>query len=261
MAATSRRSTPTWSCCRTTNVGYFLVLNSDGAERGLFGAAHLFRTAFFSQFIDRHFPAPALAELPTATTAREHARLVAGEYQMSRRGVGDFTELETLLNRAAMNLVITANEDGTIETPPLLDFEKGQVRKWREVGPFVWREVGGEGWLDVQVENGRVKALLPRDLYSFVLQPIGWTKSARINVVLMSGAFLVLMLTVLLWPLTRLLRPALWEEPSSGMEADPDCRADGSCVSAGVGDPLGKRHPIEGGRRAVDSARSAAGRS
>jgi CubicO group peptidase (beta-lactamase class C family) len=174
-------------------VGYFMVLNSDGAPRGLFGAGHLFRTALFNRFMDRFFPAPVAADLPTAPTAKEHARLVAGEYQMSRRGANDFTEAEMLLTRAAMHLVIKARADGTIETPPLLDFERGQARQWREVEPFHWREIGGDGWLDARVENGRVIALLPRDLYSFVLQPISWTRSARGNLALAILAFVILL--------------------------------------------------------------------
>ena len=178
-------------------VGYFLVLNSNGASRGLFGAGHLFRTALLNRFMDRFFPAPASADLPTAPTAREHARLVAGEYQMSRRGANDFTEVEMLLTRVAMHLVITAHDDGTIETPPLLDFEHGQARTWREVEPLHWREIGGDGWLDAKVENGRVIAILPRDLYSFVLQPISWTRSARGNFALAIAAFIILLIAAI----------------------------------------------------------------
>ena len=186
-------------------VGWFLVLNSNGASRGLFGAGHLLRTALFNRFMDRFFPGSAAAEMPTAPTAMEHARLVAGEYQMSRRGMGDFAELEMLLTRVAMNLVIKAHDDGTIETPAILDFERGQARRWREVGPFLWREANGDGWLDAKVENGRVVALLPRDLYSFVLQPISWTRSARSNVALLIAAFLVLTIAVVLWPVRAAL--------------------------------------------------------
>ena len=185
-------------------VGFFLALNSTGTPHGLFGAGLFFQTNLFRQFMDQFFPAPVLPDEPTATTAKEHSRLVAGEYEMSRRGTGDFVEVETLLVRAAVNLVITNNEDGTIETPPILDFARGEVRRWREVGPFVWREVGGDGWLDAKVENGRVIALLPRDIYSFVLQPVDWTRSAKGNVALLVGAAVVLALTVLLWPIRTL---------------------------------------------------------
>ncbi|HKP29024.1 MAG TPA: serine hydrolase domain-containing protein [Gemmatimonadales bacterium] len=178
-------------------IGYFMVVNSDGASRGLFGAGHLLRTALFNRFLDRFFPPPAEVDLPTAPTAMEHARLVAGEYQMSRRGAHDFAEAEMLLQRVAMHLVIKAHDDGTIETPPLLDFERGQVRRWREVEPFHWREVGGDGWLDAKVVNGRVIALLPRDLYSFVLQPISWTKAARGNLVFAVVALVILVIAAI----------------------------------------------------------------
>lgn len=179
-------------------VGYFLVLNSDGASHGLFGAAHLIRTTLFNRFLDRFFPGPPVPELPTALTALEHARIMAGEYQMSRRGAHDFTEVEMLLTRAAMKLVIRAHDDGTIETPPVLDFERGEARRWREVGPFLWHEVSGDGWLDAKVANGRVIALLPRDLYSFVLQPVSWTRSARGNLAALVVTFAVLVLTAVI---------------------------------------------------------------
>ncbi|MDX2056511.1 MAG: serine hydrolase domain-containing protein [Gemmatimonadales bacterium] len=195
-------------------VGYFLAVNGSGAPRGLFGAGHLFRTTLFRRFMDRYYPAPPAPDEPTAPTAREHARLVAGEYQMSRRGVGDFIELETLLNRAAMNLVVTANDDGTIVTPPLLDFAEGRSRTWREVGPFSWREVGGTARLDMRVENGRVIAWLPRDLFSFVLQPVSPLEAARPNLALLIAAALVLAVTVLAWPLLRLF----------GRSPNPDLR-------------------------------------
>ncbi len=180
-------------------VGFFLILNGSGAPRGLFGAGHLFRTALFRQFVDRYYPAPSPTDVPTAPTAREHARVVAGEYQMSRRGTGDFVELETLFARAAMNLVVEAHEDGTISTPPVLDFERGRARVWREVGPFVWQEVDGTERLFMRVDDGRVVAWVPEHLFSFVLQPIAAAKGARLNLVLLAGAAVVLVGAVLLW--------------------------------------------------------------
>lgn len=180
-------------------VGFFLVLNGSGAPRGLFGAGHLFRTTLFRRFVDRYFPAAPGVEVPTVPTARAHSRLVAGEYQMSRRGMGDFVELETLFARMAMKLVLRANDDGTITTPPVLDFEQGRARTWREVGPFVWQEVGGTERLPMRVDDGRVVAWVPEHLFSFVLQPIAAAKGARLNVALMAFAFIVLVGAALLW--------------------------------------------------------------
>jgi hypothetical protein len=200
-------------------VGWFLAVNGDGTSRGLLGAGHQFVTAAFRRFMDRYYPALPAPDLPTAPTASEHARLIAGEYQMSRRGSGDFTMVEDLVTRAAMNLVITANPDATITTPRMLDFERGRPRTWREVGPFQWREVGGAGWLDVKVENGRVTALLPRDLLSFVLQPVPSSQRAMPNIFRAAGSFVILVGAVLSWPVAALIRRRTGRPPAPGITA------------------------------------------
>lgn len=214
-------------------VGFFLVINGSGAPRGLFGAGHLFRTTLFRRFVDRYLPGAPAAEVLTAPTAREHARLVAGEYQMSRRGTGDFVELETLFARAAMKLVIHPNDDGTISTPPLLDFERGRARAWREVGPFVWQEVGGTERLHMRVDDDRVVAWIPQHLFSFVLQPISAAKGAKLNVGLLGGAFVILIGAVALW-----LRSAL-TAGRAGRGPRREWRATGVAAVIGLGYLLG----------------------
>ena len=57
------------------NVGIFLSFNSAGKD----GAAHIVRSAFLPQFMDRYYPAAA-ASLPTLTTARADAAKMQGTY-------------------------------------------------------------------------------------------------------------------------------------------------------------------------------------
>src|SRR5690606_719865 len=70
-------------------VGFLAVMNSDGPG-GFIGASYALRVSLFRGFMDRYFPQTPPPQEPTAPTAREQARLVAGEYEMTRRPSGDF---------------------------------------------------------------------------------------------------------------------------------------------------------------------------
>jgi CubicO group peptidase (beta-lactamase class C family) len=182
-------------------VGFFSSVNSDGTG-GLLGAAYQFRVAFFRRFMDRYFPAPPEAPEPTVPTAAAHARLVAGEYEMSRRPTGDFMQAIYL----AARIRVKATADGTIETPGWFDFERGRPQRWREVGPFVWREVGGRGRLIMKVESGRVAGWLTSDLSGFLIEPVSVVRSAALNLPLLALSAAVLLGTVLWWPVQVLRR-------------------------------------------------------
>jgi CubicO group peptidase (beta-lactamase class C family) len=190
------------------NVGLFLAVNSDGLVDTFLPAAFTLRAELFEQFVDRYFPAPAAPEEPTAVTAREHARLVAGEYAWSRQQKGDFQEAIGLIGRFALKAVIRANADGTIETPASLTFEKnGRSQTWREVGPFVWREVGGNARLLISVRDGKVQSLWTDQSASFWVDlPVPALLSAWLNVPLLLLATGALVLTMLLWPVEAFVR-------------------------------------------------------
>ena len=183
-------------------VGFFTSVNSDGVGSFLPAGSYL-RVALFHQFMDRYFPPPPFPEEPTLATAKQHARQVAGEYEMSRRPSGTFWRALFLAGRVA----IKANNDGTIETPAWLNFSGIGPQKWREVGPFIWREVGERERLDMKVENGRVRAWLPEDVPSaFVFEPVPFWRSAALNLPLFISAVIVLLLTALMWPVAAVVR-------------------------------------------------------
>jgi CubicO group peptidase (beta-lactamase class C family) len=189
-------------------VGFFLVVNSDGVVASFLPAAFNVRIALFEQFVDRYFPAPAPADEPTAPTAQAHAKIVAGEYMWSRQQVGDFQEAIGLIGRFAFKPVIRANDDGTIETPAYLTFEKdGRSQTWREIGPFVYREVGGNARLVMNVVDGRVQSLWTDQSPSFWVDlPVPALKSAMVNVPLLLVSIALLVVTVLAWPIVALVR-------------------------------------------------------
>lgn len=180
-------------------VGLFLVVNSDGKVDTFLPAAFTVRAELFEQFMDRYFPTLSVSEEPTAPTAVEHARLMAGEYTWARQQRGDYQELMGLFGRFALKTVITANTDGTIETPPYLTFEKnGRTQTWREVGPFVWREVGGGARLVANVRDGKVESVWTDQAPSFWVDlPVPALFSARLNVPLLLVSIAILVLTMI----------------------------------------------------------------
>lgn len=199
-------------------VGVFIAMNSSGVLRGILPAAFALRARLFEAFVDRYFPTAPVPEEPTAATAREHARLIAGEYAWSRQARGDYREALELLQRAALGLVITARNDGTIETPPSISFQTaGLTQRWREVRPFVWREVGGDAHLLALVQDGRVRAVWTDQAASFwVNLPVPWWRSARLNGLLLGFAALTLLVVTLAWSIRALLRRRGGAAPGSG---------------------------------------------
>jgi CubicO group peptidase (beta-lactamase class C family) len=190
------------------NVGLFIAMNSDGVIQGILPAAFTLRAMLLEQFMDRYFPTPAAAEEPTVPTAKEHARLAAGEYVWSRQQKGDFQEAFALIARfTALKVTIRDHPDGTIETPALVSFKSGPPQTWREVGPFVWREVGGNGYLVMKVQDGQVESFASDAIASaWVNLRVPYLWSAGLNVPLLALAAGALLVIVLLWPAGVIVR-------------------------------------------------------
>jgi CubicO group peptidase (beta-lactamase class C family) len=177
-------------------VGVFISLNSPGIE----GAASGLHEALFHGFADRYFPAEV--ELTSAgvesATAVEHARLVAGTWEDSRRSNSTILRILGLLGP----LTISANDDGTISFPvPHLG-----VQRWREVEPFVWRNVDGPDKIQVLLQDGR-PTMLGLDMAPPVaFQPTpAWRSPAWVTPALLI-AIVSLLIGGLSWPIATLLR-------------------------------------------------------
>jgi CubicO group peptidase (beta-lactamase class C family) len=180
------------------NVGLYVSVNSAGKE----GAAGAVRSALFEQFADRYFPAaPGPAE-PTLQTAAEHARLVAGQYEVSRRPDRSFMSLLNLLGA----LKVTANDDGTI-TASMLRGLNGEPKRFREVEPFVWRDTASNWRAAAKIENGRVLRLSEDELSPFmVFEPIPMYRSPVWLLPAAAIAAAACLLTALFWPIGAIVR-------------------------------------------------------
>jgi CubicO group peptidase (beta-lactamase class C family) len=178
-------------------VGLFISMNSAGKE----GATGVIRETLFEQFADRYLPGEEPDGRVDPKTAMEHARLVAGTYDNSRRPESNFISLLGLLGHAKVKV----NADTTISLS-LLTGLNGKPKRWREVEPFVWREVDGKNLLSAKVENGKVVMLSGDEISPFMMfLPTTWWRPSWLAV-LLSTALVALLLTVVTWPVTALVR-------------------------------------------------------
>jgi hypothetical protein len=121
---------------------------------------------------------------------------------MSRKPSGTFV---TALYLAA-RVHITANEDGTIETPAFLNFEGVGPQTWREVAPYIWQEVNHKSRLMMEVKDGRVQAWAPDPPGGFIAEPVPFLLTETLNVPLFVAAIIVLLFSVFLWIAAAIVR-------------------------------------------------------
>ncbi|HEX3233923.1 MAG TPA: serine hydrolase [Gemmatimonadales bacterium] len=179
-------------------VGIFISMNSPGKE----GAAGPIRSTLFEQFADRYLPGETEDGRVDPKTAAEHAKLIAGHYDNSRRAQSSFLSILGLIGDAK----VTTNDDSTISLAGL-DGLNGQPKKWREVSPFIWREVDGKNWLAAKVEGGKVAMLSGDEISPFMMfLPSPWWRSSVWLLPLLEVSLAALLLTLLLWPTTALVR-------------------------------------------------------
>jgi len=178
-------------------VGMFVSFNSPGKNT----VVHPLRTRLLEQFTDRYFPAP-VPQLPTVATAKAHAAAIAGHYISSRGAQSTWVKLAALLGQAT----VTSNDDATITVSSLVD-AAGNLRRWREVGPWQWQEVGGKTRLHAVVKDGKVTAFLNGDLPAILLfMPAPALLNAAWALPALLIALGVMALTALSWPVLALVR-------------------------------------------------------
>ncbi len=176
-------------------VGIFYTFNSRGRDNAVYGL----RKALFDQFMDRYFPGVSTPADPTPpASAAADAQRIAGRYQESRRVEHGFLSAFYLLQQT----LIRAKADGTITAPNVL--EPGEAA-FAEVTPDLWREVGGTRELALRTVDG-VKTVIDSEDPISVLQAVPPLRAAPVNLTILLGALSVLTLTVVLWPLSAIVR-------------------------------------------------------
>jgi CubicO group peptidase (beta-lactamase class C family) len=181
------------------HVGFYVSFNSRGRD----GAVGVLRSQLFQDFADRYFPNVAARDgRVDAKTAAEHARLMAGRWEVSRRSVSSFVNALNLIGQVR----ISVDSKGGLVIPSLKG-PGGGVKQWDEIAPFVWRERGGTDRVAAQVVDGkpvRWSFDLVAPFMVFDRVP-GW-RSAAWMMPAMYVSIGVLLLTFLYWPVSWFVR-------------------------------------------------------
>ena len=178
-------------------VGIYLSMNSSGRD----GATGPIRYAFARNFANRYLPGPGPeGKGVSEADAKLHAQQIAGTYMSSRRAQSNPLSLTSLLGP----IKVIANEDGTITVPAATD-PSGAPKKWREIEPYVWQEAGGNDRLAADVVDGKVTRFGFEPYATImVFERVSGLRAVAMPLLLSSLA--VLLLTVLAWPVSALVR-------------------------------------------------------
>lgn len=189
------------------NVGFYVSFNGGGR----LGAAGTLRNAVFEDFADRYFPSDLKNGPNDGTTAeekvapelaKEHAEMMAGNWQVSRRSESSFIGATGLLGQ----MEVSIGPEGELVIPSLLG-KGGAPRHWVEIAPFVWRDLNSEDRLAAVVEDGKVVRWSVDPFSPFmVFEPIPAHKSPSWIMPLLYISLGILALTFLLWPVAALVR-------------------------------------------------------
>ena len=179
-------------------VGIYMSMNAAGRQN----VSGPIRSHLFDAFADRYFPFTLRDGRVDARTARDHARLMVGTYNKTRRLESSFLKAMELAGQVKVSL--DAEGGIVLSLSPGLG---GQARKWVEIEPFVWRELGGKMRLAAQVDNGRVvRFSLDSGSPYVAFDRVPWYLSTA----WLTPAFLVslgaLLLTAIAWPAAALVR-------------------------------------------------------
>ena len=176
------------------HVGLFVSVNALGKE----GLGEGIRDDVYHEFADRYFPHAEPVQAIDEATAKAHAQLIAGRYQTTRRGETTFLSLINMIQPTT----IAANPDGTITTKLLL-----QPQTFVETRPYLWHQVGGHDMLQAKVVDGKVVTWSTDYLaFAFAYEPLHGLAGAGLEVPFFVLSLVLLLVTVLAWPVGAIAR-------------------------------------------------------
>ena len=175
-----------------SNVGLFVSYNSAG--KGELSP----RSILLEKFLDRYFPytQPPAGKIENA---KADAASVAGLYLTSRRFESSFLKLSSLGQEK-----VSVNSDGTISIDPLKG-PNGQLLKFEEISPLLYREVHGRAHIAFK-QDGNGQMQFQMDWPIFIFQKVGFWENKYFNYTLAIFGLVMVVLTVLLWPVGALIR-------------------------------------------------------
>ncbi|TDL41070.1 serine hydrolase domain-containing protein [Kocuria rosea] len=185
------------------DAGLFVSLNGNGV-RALSTA--VLRQQLVEQFARRYVAPPERAAPALPPGAAERAAAVAGHYRGERRAA---SSAAALVGALAITTV-TAGPDGTIRVASL----GAPPTTMREAEPWLWREPGGTATLAARTDEDGV-----RDVALVAYRTEGRVSSWHglfVPHLLLLAALLVLVVTLVAWPVNRLRRRRRWGPADTG---------------------------------------------
>ena len=174
-------------------IGFFISYNSAGKHE------ISPREAVWHAFLDRYFPySPSPA--PAQQNAASDAQTVSGYYITSRRSQTTILKFSTLLSETK----VSPNSDRTISVSDLKDLD-GVPMKLEEIGPLMFRAVRGQERVGFKHDD-KGNLVLVTDFPVFVFQRSPWSENSGFDLPLIAAALIVLLLTLLFWPIAALVR-------------------------------------------------------
>ncbi|GIJ79032.1 CubicO group peptidase, beta-lactamase class C family [Micromonospora phaseoli] len=171
--------------------GLFISLNSTGTSAL---ANHQLRQDLTKAFADRYFPAvPGAAANDVPAGSAERAAMAAGTYESSRAIESNFLTLIGLSGRTT----VSVRDDGRLLLEPRPMSDSAAV--YEEIEPWVWREVGGQETIAMRAVDGQVEAIGFDS--AFALVPVETARSTYLAIPVIVGSVVILLLTVLAWPI------------------------------------------------------------
>jgi CubicO group peptidase (beta-lactamase class C family) len=179
-------------------VGIYMSMNAAGTQN----VSGPIRSHLFEAFADRYFPFEQQDGRVDVATAREHARMMVGTYNKTRRLESSFLKAMELAGQTKVSL----DGDGGIRLNAVPGIG-GQPRKWVEIAPFVWREQGGKMRLAAKVEKGRVVRFSVDSGSPYIaFDRVPWYLSSAWLTPAMLLSLGALLLTAIAWPASALAR-------------------------------------------------------
>jgi CubicO group peptidase (beta-lactamase class C family) len=178
------------------HVGYFISYNTLGKNVGG-GRGEVQRA-----FINRYFPAQAEPKSNIdPNTARNDGLAVSGVYDGTRRSETTFLRMLALMSQFA----VKSDKDGILTVEDNKN-QRGELKKWKEVGPLAYQEVDGAERIAFRRDaSGKVSEMLPFPAI-YEGQRVPWYNDKRLVGPVIGGTLLLSLLTVLLWPVAVIVR-------------------------------------------------------
>ena len=179
-------------------VGFYVSFNGGGRQ----GAVGTLRNSVFEDFADRYFPGKPKDGKVDSKLAKEHANMMTGLWQNSRRSESSFISVLGVLGQAG----VSVDAKNGLVIPSLLG-KGGAPRQWEEIAPFVWRDKNSEDRIAAVVKDGQIVRWSTDSISPFmVFERVPTSRSSSWIMPMLYVSLGILALTFLLWPVAALVR-------------------------------------------------------